>query len=268
MSNISKPTPDNIPLSPNKPIVETDSEMHDKDEFETQPRPTVFTTVNLVLRDDQRTVRDISVAIKVLRKLVQNFVAKAKDAGYESDWDGDIDSNEDSLDIEEGLSPLSHDNSIARKIRKHKTPRSRRHMDGSDRYRTPDPKGKILARIRRVSRHQPKPEIDEAYTFIVANMGKPIAESDIKKINNHALLVDAVEVLTAMALGGWEQCEDGITNGHYLVEGHEYKVVDNAILYKNAPLRLDWDWLYSTRQLLRAYNVVQTNVLIDKVKNG
>jgi len=152
--------------------------------------------------------------------------------------------------LTEGLSPLSHDNSIQRKIRKHKTPRARRHMQGSDRYRRTDPTKRIKARLKRDSRHQPRPEVDEAFSFIAKYSGKPITESDLQHINNIELFADAINLLSAMAFGGWSKTEEGISNGHYVIEDNNIDVNNGQLLYNKTPLKLNWDWLYSVKELI------------------
>jgi hypothetical protein len=154
-------------------------------------------------------------------------------------------------DFVEGVAPLSHDSSIQRAVRKHRTPRSKKHMSGSDRYRRPDPMKKIQMRTRRASRHQPKPEIDEAANFLIKNWGKSLTEDDLKAISDRSLLTHAVDALANMAFGGWEESEQGVTNNSYILEGEELSLKDGQLHYKNSPVQLNWDWLYSVRQLLQ-----------------
>ena len=151
----------------------------------------------------------------------------------------------------EGIAPLSHDNTIARKIRKHQTPRSRRHMDGSDRYRMPDPAKKVKARLKRDSRHQNRPEVEEAVSFLQKHNGKPITEADLQGVQDRDLLSQAVDFLTAMAAGGWSQSNDGITNGNFILEDETVILKDGHLLYNNNPLKLNWEWLHSVKQLLQ-----------------
>lgn len=263
MDNIERKV-DQTPSAPiTKPVTEA-GELSDKDEFGGKPYPWCA----VYAYSDTMTPKQLREAFL---NGIRAFMTAVNATGAQGDWDMDIewvdeDGNEYRYqDIAEGLSPLSHDNSIARKIRKHKTPRSRRHMDGSDRYRVPDPKGKILARIRRASRHQPKPEVEEAYKFISTNMGKMLTEADLKQVTDRNLLISAVETLAAIAYGGWEMCEGGITNGQYILEGEDYGVKGGVVLYKNSPLKLNWDWLYNTRQLLRSCNVAQLQEELKKV---
>lgn len=162
-------------------------------------------------------------------------------------------------DVTEGLAPLSHDSTIARKIRKHQTPRSRRHMDGSDRYRLPDPAKKVKARLKRDSRHQNRPEVEEAVSFIQKHSGKSITEADLQNVQDRELLSQAVDFLAAMAVGGWSRADQGMTNGHFMIEDETpfdhmvgLKVNNSGILtYHNMPLKLNWEWLHSVKQLLQ-----------------
>lgn len=153
--------------------------------------------------------------------------------------------------MEEGMAPMSHDNTLMRKMRKHKTPRSRRHMKGSDRYRIPDPAKKVKARLKRDSRHQNRPEVEEAFSFLKKYSGKPITESNLDEIKDHNLFMQAVDFLTAMSLGGWVKSEEGITNGHFILEDEAISLKDGKLLWNNNPLKLDWNWLYSVKELLQ-----------------
>lgn len=151
----------------------------------------------------------------------------------------------------EGMAPMSHDNTLMRKMRKHKTPRSRRHMKGSDRYRLPDPAKKVKARLKRDSRHQNRPEVEEAVSFLKKYGGKPITESDLQGITDRNLFIQAIDFLTAMATGGWVKSENGITNGHFIIEDEAIDLKDGKLLWNKTPLKLDWNWLYSVRELLQ-----------------
>lgn len=151
----------------------------------------------------------------------------------------------------EGMAPMSHDNTLMRKIRKHQTPRSRRHMKGSDRYRLPDPAKKVKARLKRDSRHQNRPEVEEAFSFLKKYSGKPITESNLEEIKDRNLFIQAVDFLAAMSLGGWVKSEEGITNGHFILEDEAISLKDGKLLWNNNPLKLDWNWLYSVKELLQ-----------------
>ena len=153
--------------------------------------------------------------------------------------------------VEEGMAPLSHDSSIERRIRKHRTPRSRRHMKGSNLYRRSDPAKRVLARLKRPSRHQPKPEVEETLTWILKH--PTITEADLEKISDKKLFADSVEFLAAMALNGWEKKDGTITNGQYFLESEEMDVKDGKLLFNGAPLSLDWDKLYTMREFLRKH---------------
>lgn len=156
----------------------------------------------------------------------------------------------------EGMAPMSHDNTLMRKMRKHKTPRSRRHMKGSDRYRLPDPAKKVKARLKRDSRHQNRPEVEEAFSFLKKYGGKPITESNLDEIKDRNLFTQTIDFLTAMSLGGWVKSEEGITNGHFIIEEMPLdtvglKVKDGRLMYYDNLLKLDWNWLYSVKELLQ-----------------
>lgn len=155
-------------------------------------------------------------------------------------------------EVSEGLSPLSHDSSPERAIRKHKTPRSRRHMDGSDRYRLKDPAKKIMAKIKRTSHGQPRPEVHEVLEFIKNYSGKPIAEDQITAVKNLHLLVEVMDMLYAMACMDWEMTESGISNGQCVIEDDRF-AVDNQgqLLFGGKILPLNFDWIHETRQLAK-----------------
>ncbi|MEM3000606.1 MAG: hypothetical protein QXU32_00730 [Nitrososphaerales archaeon] len=148
----------------------------------------------------------------------------------------------------EGLAPLSHDSSIERAIRKHKTPRARRHMKGSDLYRRSDPVKRVLARLKRPSRHQPKPEVAEMLLSILR--GNVITEDDLDKVSDKHLLSNSIDLLIAIALGGWEKHGNIITNGYYCIESNDFDVMNEQLLYLGKPIRIDWNRLYSIRDIL------------------
>lgn len=234
-------------------VVEEDVELHDDDVFE-EGDPHLYTSIYVFLEQNQ----NIKEAIANMKKGIDTYLNSVKGG----DWDNEISYSDGSENSQypivwsdgrffvEGLSPLSHDNSINRKIRKHRTPRSKRHMQGSDRYRRTDPVKRVKARLKRDSRHQPRPEVEEAFSFITKYVGKPITESDIQNINIE-LFADAIDLLSAMALGGWSKTDDGITNGRFVLENENINITQNGQLtYHNAPLKLNWDWLYSTKQFI------------------
>ena len=153
-------------------------------------------------------------------------------------------------DVTEGLSPLSHDSSPERAMRKHQTARSRRHMSGSDRYRIKDPAKKIMSKIKRTGHGQPRPEAHEVLEFIKNYTGKPITEDQISTFKNLQLLVETLNMLYAMACMDWEMTESGITNGQCVIEDDRF-AVDNQgqLLFSGKILPLNFDWIYETRQL-------------------
>jgi hypothetical protein len=153
--------------------------------------------------------------------------------------------------FDEGISPLSHDNSIERAIRKHMTPRSKQHMRGSDRYRRSSPAKRVLAKLKRASRHQPKPEVDEAFSFYATNNGKTIKEEDFKNIADKALLYESIDTLMAMSMNGWQKCDNGVSNGMITIVDDRFSCANDLLLYNNKSMNLNFDWLYSVRELLR-----------------
>lgn len=230
--------------------VKEDVELHDDDEF--SESPVISTEVSLYAPNGE-TWSDKKLA-DVFGSGIQAFLDTARKLGGEPDWYARPDwykgDEEYQPNLTEGLSPLSHDNSINRKIRKHRTPRSKRHMQGSDRYRRTDPVKRVKARLKRDSRHQPRPEVEEAFSFITKYIGKPITESDIQNVNIE-LFADAIDLLSAMALGGWSKTDDGISNGRFVLENENINIAQNGQLtYHNAPLKLNWDWLYATKQFI------------------
>lgn len=153
--------------------------------------------------------------------------------------------------IDEGLSPLSHDNSMMRAIRKHMTPRSRRHMKSDDRYRIPDPAKKVKARLKRKSRHQQKPEMNEIADFIISKNGKTLSEQDVASINDKTLMASVVDFLIAMASKGWTKSEGVITNGNYIIDDTDFvSVNDDALSFDGKKFNIDWDWLHTLRAKL------------------
>jgi hypothetical protein len=154
------------------------------------------------------------------------------------------------MDVNEGMSPLSNDSSIQRAIRKHMTPRARRHMRGDDLYRIPDPEKKIRARLKRKSRHQPKPETDKVSDFLISKNGKNITESDFENIDKK-LLHDVVGLLIAMSSKGWSSNNNTVTNGNYFLEDVEsVSINDGELRFNGKQLSLDWDWLHNLRTML------------------
>jgi hypothetical protein len=152
--------------------------------------------------------------------------------------------------VPEGASPLSHDSSPERAIRKHMSPRARRHMSGSDRYRKNSPVKRVMSRLKRPSRHQP--DVEEAFSFIVKYGSKKVTEQDLKDIKNQSLLAESLSMLMAMTMNGWETIEEGVTNG-------EYEIVDNRLtaskagylLLNNKTVPFDFNWLYDVRTMLQ-----------------
>lgn len=231
--------------------IKEDAELHDDDKFGDEP---IASTSIYVSAPDSKVVSDAKLRL-IFMSGIQAYIDKVTELGGEPDWDGVIewyigDHNYFPNLVAEGLSPLSHDNSIQRKIRKHKTPRARRHMKGSDRYRRTDPVKRVKARLKRDSRHQPKPEVEEAFSFIAKYVGKPITESDLQNIGNIELFADSIDLLSAMAFGGWSKTNDGISNGRYVLENENLDINDGQLIYNKLPLKLNWDWLYSVKQLV------------------
>lgn len=253
-SNSVTQVKENIKLS--KPTVSEDEktkEIHDKDVWAEE---SLYTSVYIhpstgVSKDTMWNAMVSGVA--AFEEAVKN-VGLEPDVEWPPEWDNPAEYDEP---MAEGISPLSHDSSPQRAIRKHMTPRSRRHMKGSNRYRRADPAKRVLARLKRVSRHQPKPEVEEAFSTIRKYWDKTVTESELTKISDKQLLLNAVELLTAMAFGGWAISEDGISNGSYVIGCDGFSAVDGQLLYNNKPLKLNWSWLYEFRQLLR--NIITNN---------
>lgn len=168
--------------------------------------------------------------------------------------------------VPEGASPLSHDSSPERAIRKHMTPRSRRHMNGSDRYRKNSPAKKVLARLKRPSRHQP--DVEEAFNFITKYGGKKVTENDIKDIKNKALLIDSIGLLMAMSMNGWQSIGESVTNGTYEVVDDRF-TADKAgyLLLNNKILPLNFNWLYDVRITLQK-NITESALNLGQMING
>lgn len=150
----------------------------------------------------------------------------------------------------EGASPLSHDSSPERAIRKHMTPRSRRHMKGSQRFRRTDPGKKIMARLKRPSRHQP--DVEEALNLMAKFAGKPVPLEDLRQLKNPALLSEALGVLLSMSMNEWDMTDEGVTNGTYEIVNENFTTNGyGKLLYNEQALKLDFDWIYNTRNALQ-----------------
>lgn len=168
--------------------------------------------------------------------------------------------------VPEGAAPLSHDSSPERAIRKHTTPRSRRHMDGSDRYRKNSPVKKVLSRLKRPSRHQP--DVEEAFSFISKYGGKKVTESDVKDIKNKTLLADSLALLMAMTMNGWQTVGESVTNGTYEVADNRFTTDKGGyLLVNNKPLPLNFEWLYEARMVLQK-NITESALNLGRTING
>lgn len=168
--------------------------------------------------------------------------------------------------VPEGAAPLSHDSSPERAIRKHMTPRSRRHMNGSDRYRKTSPNRRVLARLKRPSRHQP--DVEEAFNFISKFGGKQVTENDVKDINNKALLADSLGLLMAMTMNGWQTVGESVTNGTFEVVDDRFTTDKGGyLLINNKPLPLNFEWLYEARMVLQK-NITESALNLGRTING
>lgn len=150
---------------------------------------------------------------------------------------------------EGNAAPLSHDDTVQRAIRA--TPRSRQHMKGSDLYRKGSPAKKVLARVRRPSRHQNKPEVEDAFQFIMNNSGKSLTEEQLKSVKDPALLAEAMDLMLAMTFNNWDMVEGGTTNGDYLIEDERFSADNGILLFNNDKLNFAFNWIYETRQKLK-----------------
>jgi hypothetical protein len=168
---------------------------------------------------------------------------------------------------EGNAAPLSHDDTVQRALRKHQTPRSRQHMKGSDLYRRGSPVKKVLARVKRDSRHQPKPEVEDAFQFILKNSGKSLTEEQLKAVKDPALLVEVMDFMLAMMFNNWNVVEEGTTNGDYLIEDERFSADDGGVLlYNSKKFNLAFDWIYETRYKLKRVIPTQTWDLSKLVK--
>lgn len=168
--------------------------------------------------------------------------------------------------VPEGIAPLSHDSSPERAMRKHKTPRSRRHMDGSDRYRKVSPARKVLSRLKRPSRHQP--DVEEAFDFITKMGGKEVTEEAVNAVNNKSLLFDSLGLLMAMTMNGWEVVDESVTNGTYEVVDDRFTIDKTGHLLMNGKrLPLDFNWLYDARMTLQK-NITESALKLGRTING
>lgn len=152
---------------------------------------------------------------------------------------------------EGNAAPLSHDDTVQRSLRKHQTPRSRQHMKGSDLYRKSSPARRVLAKVKRDSRHQPKPEVEDAFQFILQNSGKQLSEDQIKSVKDPALLAEVLDLMLAMAFNNWDNVDGGTTNGDYLIEDERFSADSGMLLFNEKTLDLKFDWLYEIRQRMK-----------------
>lgn len=168
--------------------------------------------------------------------------------------------------VPEGASPLSHDSSPERAIRKHTSPRSRRHMKGSDRYRKNSPVKRVMSRLKRPSRHQP--DVEEAFNFILKYGGKKVTEQDINNLKNQQLLAESLGMLMAMTMNDWETLEEGVTNGEYEIVDDRF-TADAAgyLLLNNKAVPLDFNWLYDVRTMLQK-SITESALNLGKTING
>lgn len=170
--------------------------------------------------------------------------------------------------VPEGASPLSHDSSPERAIRKHTSPRARRHMQGSDRYRKNSPVKRVMSRLKRASRHQEQPDVEEAFNFILKFGGKQVTEQDLKGIKNQNLLADSLGMLMAMTMNGWETIEEGVTNGEYEIIDERFTANDAGHLMLNEKaVPLDFNWLYDVRTMLQK-SITESALNIGNTLNG
>lgn len=158
---------------------------------------------------------------------------------------------------EGNASPLSHDDSVQRALRKHQTPRSRRHMKGSDLYRRGDPTKKAMARVKRVGRQEAKPEVEDAFQFLINNSGKQLSEDQLRSVKDQALLSEVLDLMLAMTFNNWNTEKSGVTNGDYLLEDDRFKAVEGTLLFNDKPINLEFDWLYGVRQQMKALTLNQ-----------
>lgn len=166
----------------------------------------------------------------------------------------------------EGAAPLSHDSSPERAIRKHTSPRARRHMHGSDRYRKNSPAKRVMSRLKRPSRHQP--DVEEAFDFISKFGGKQVTENDVKNIQNKNLLADSLGLLMAMTMNGWQTVGESVTNGTYEVIDDRFTTDKGGyLLVNNKPLPLNFEWLYEARMVLQK-NITESALNLGRTING
>lgn len=151
---------------------------------------------------------------------------------------------------EGNAAPLSHDDTVQRAIRA--TPRSRQHMKGSDLYRKGSPAKKAQARVRRVSRHQPKPEVEDAFQFIMSNKDKQLTEEQLRTVKDPLLLAEVLDLMLAMTFNNWSPVEaGGVTNGEYVVEDTQFSAENGILSHGGKPLDLPFNWIYDTRSKLK-----------------
>ena len=139
-------------------------------------------------------------------------------------------------------------------------------MDGSDRYRKNSPVKKVMARLKRPSRHQP--DVEEAFNFITTYGGKKVTEDVIKGIKNQALLADSIGLLMAMSMNGWQTLEEGVSNGAYEIADNRFEA-DKAgnLLFNEKPMPLNFNWLYEVRTMLQK-SITESALNLGRTING
>ena len=169
----------------------------------------------------------------------------------------DYERSEDPEEVSEGVAGQGHDSTIGRK--RH-TMAQKRDNDGRGAIvMNPDPGEKIKQRVaqrtgqnqkRSQSRKRKREERSKNEDIILNNIGKPISEMDFSNADKKQLL-ESMDLLMAMALGGWSEKDGKITNGKYDLYDGRWGIEDGFLCDDGSQVDLDFDWLYDARNNLK-----------------
>lgn len=221
----------------------------------TKSKETVFRVIG---EYDDAILRDVHITPKTYLEPEQ----EAEPAGH-------LDHKEDETQTEASIRAptLSHDSSVERKIRKHRTRRSKHHMKGHKKHKkTPELRGIVKRRGR-----NNKPELDESMMFIITHHGEDCTPECLNEVSDLASLRTIALTMMEMMMKGWKQ------EGQYFVgpsgtRVHQkgWTINEDKLYTPNGPVDLDDDWLYwvaLTTDHKIANSAQDYQAVIDQVSN-
>jgi len=121
------------------------------------------------------------------------------------------------------------------------------------------------SRRRRASRrhkgaHQPESARSTVINFIVEGMGNYVEQEILNQFEHKAMLSEALGMLLAMTMNGWEIKGDLITNGTHVLFAEDWNV-EEGFLSDSEELSFDFDWIYDTKRAL-------DNVILEEKQNN